>query len=41
VTFQAGPTTFVYADVNGDAVQDLTIELTGNKALTGSDFIFV
>jgi serralysin len=41
VIVQAGATTFVFADVNGDAVQDLTIELTGNKALNAGDFDFV
>jgi Ca2+-binding RTX toxin-like protein len=35
-----GPTTLVYADTDGDEVQDLAIELTGNKALTATDFIF-
>jgi serralysin len=41
VIVQTGATSFALADVNGDAVQDMTIEFTGNKALTGGDFIFV
>jgi hypothetical protein len=36
---RAGSTSFVYGDTDGDRAADLTIELTGNKALTGGDFI--
>ena len=39
VIVQSGGTTFVYADVNGDSVADMTIELSGNKTLTEGDFI--
>ena len=37
--FQSGGNTFVQADVNGDTVADLTIELTGLKTLTTDDFV--
>ncbi len=36
---QSGGNTIVSADVNGDAVADLTFTLTGPKTLTASDFL--
>lgn len=35
---QTGGNTFVYGDVNGDALADLAIQLTGTIALTSYDF---
>jgi serralysin len=32
--------TFVHADVNGDGMADMTIMLTGQVSLTGTDFFF-
>jgi len=30
---------FIYADVDGDSIADLTIQLTGNPTLTAADFV--
>ncbi|RVU03514.1 hypothetical protein EOE18_15450 [Novosphingobium umbonatum] len=35
---QSGGNTYIYADVNGDGVADLTIELLGSYTMTKSDF---
>jgi len=35
---QSGGNTYIYADVNGDGVADLTIELLGSYSLAKSDF---
>ena len=36
-----GAYTFVYGDVDGDGMADFAVQLVGNQALTGNDFVLV
>jgi Ca2+-binding RTX toxin-like protein len=38
---ESGGNTFVHADTNGDGAADMSIELTGSKALAATDFVLV